>query len=249
MEEAFAKARQRTNVTTLPKLGKKVGGGYRIEDDPPLIIHQRDVLAKRFHEVLSGYRASLPDERRLLLDRYRVVDLARKVVGIGSVGLHCYVVLLFGTDTDDPLFLQLKEARASVLAPTVGASQRSHQGKRVVVGQHIMQVASDLFLGWSRCGRVAYVVRQLRDMKTSVALERLGGRDLAAYAELCGWVLARAHACSGDAAQICGYLGRGKGFDRAVIAFGEAYADQTECDYAALVTAVKAGRVQAQVDK
>jgi uncharacterized protein (DUF2252 family) len=248
IEEAFARARQRTNETTLPKLAVRVGRSYRIEDDPPLVTHPRDALARQLPEVLSAYRASLPDERRLLLDHYEVVDLARKVVGVGSVGLRCYVALLFGADTEDPLFLQLKEARGSVLAPVVGNRKRVHQGKRVVVGQRIMQAASDLFLGWTRCGRVDYFVRQLRDMKTSVALDDLDGRDLAAYAALCGWVLARAHACSGDAAQIGGYLGKGDGFDRAVTAFGEAYADQTERDHAALVAAVNAGRVQAQVD-
>jgi uncharacterized protein (DUF2252 family) len=248
MEEAFAKARQRTNSTTLPKLAEKVGGGYRIEDDPPLVTHQRDVLSRRLPEVLSSYRASLPEERRLLLDRYHVIDVARRVVGVGSVGLRCYVALLFGADTDDPLFLQLKEARESILASFVGPGRRVHHGKRIVVGQRIMQAASDLFLGWTRSGRVDYYVRQLRDMKTSVVLERLDGKDLIAYAELCGWVLARAHACSGDAAQIGGYLGKGKAFDRAVAAFGDAYADQTERDHAAFVAAVKAGHMQADVE-
>ena len=248
MEEAFAKGKRRTNETTLPKLAEYVGGGFRIAEDPPLVTHQRDVLARRLPEVLSAYRASLPDERRLLLDRYGVADLSRKVVGIGSVGLRCYVALLFGTDTGDPLFMQIKEARESVLAPIAGGRSRGHQGKRVVVGQRIMQAASDIFLGWTRCGRVDYFVRQLRDMKTSIALEDLDGRDLAAYAALCGWILARAHACSGDAAQIGGYLGKGDSFDHAITSFGEAYADQTERDHAALVAAVKAGRVQAQFD-
>ncbi len=248
MEKAFAKARQRTNETALPKLAEHIGGGYRIAEDPPLVTHPRDVLTSRLPEVIRAYRASLPEERRLLLDRYGVADLARKVVGVGSVGMRCYVALLFGTDTGDPLFLQFKEARASALAPSTRARPRGHQGKRVVVGQRIMQAASDIFLGWTRCGRVDYFVRQLRDMKTSVALEDLDGRDLAAYATLCGWVLARAHACSGDAAQIGGYLGKGDGFDHAVTAFGEAYADQTERDHAALVDAVKAGRVQARID-
>jgi uncharacterized protein (DUF2252 family) len=249
MEEAFAKARQRTNSTTLPKLAEKVSGGYRIADDPPLVTHSRDVLAKQLPQVLSSYRASLPDERRLLLDRYDVVDVARKVVGVGSVGLRGYVALLFGTDQGDPLFLQLKEARESVLAPIVGSGRRVHQGKRVVVGQRIMQAVSDLFLGWTRSGRIDYYVRQLRDMKTSVVLERLDGKDLVAYAALCGWVLARAHACSGDAAQIGGYLGQGKVFDRALASFGEAYADQTERDHAAFVAAVKAGHMQADVEE
>jgi uncharacterized protein (DUF2252 family) len=247
MQEAFAKGKQRTNATTLPKLAQRLHGGYRIEDDPPLVTHQRDVFSRRFLGVLGAYRASLTEERRLLLDRYRVVDIARKVVGLGSVGLHSYAVLLFGADQDDPLFLQFKEARASVLAPGAHAPCAPHQGKRVAVGQRIMQAASDLFLGWSRCGRVDYVVRQLRDMKASVALEQLDADDLASYAALCGWVLARAHACSGDAEQIGGYLGKGKTCDRAIAAFGEAYADQTEQDYAALVAAIKSGRVAAEM--
>jgi uncharacterized protein (DUF2252 family) len=249
MAEAFAKARRRTNLSTLPKLTEIIGGGIRIEDDPPLVVHRRDALTTRLPEVLSAYRASLPDERRPLLDRYTVVDIARKVVGVGSVGLRCYVALLFGMDTDDPLFLQIKEVRESVFAPFAGSRRRTHQGKRVAVGQRQMQAASDLLLGWTRCGHVDYVVRQLRDMKTSVDLAHLGAKDLAAYGALCGWVLARAHACSGDAAQIGRYLGKGAVFDGAVAAFGDAYADQTERDHAALVAAVKAGRVHAQNDE
>jgi uncharacterized protein (DUF2252 family) len=245
MDKTFAKAGHRTNRTALPQLAERVGAGYRIADDPPEVIHSRDALCVRLSEALSGYRASLPDERRLLLDRYQVSDLARKVVGIGSVGLRCYAALLFGADHADPLFLQVKEARGSSLAPHVAAGRRTHDGKRVVVGQRIMQAASDLFLGWTRCGRVDYYVRQLRDMKTSVDLERLDGNDLAMYAAICGWVLARAHACSGDAAQIGGYLGKGKVADRAFAAFGEAYADQTERDHAALLSAVTSGRVRA----
>jgi len=247
MKDAYARGKERTNVTTLPKLAQRVRGGYWIEDNPPLTTHQHDVFCNRFPTVLRAYRESLPEERRLLLDRYRVVDVARKVVGLGSIGLRSYAVLLFGADQDDPLFLQFKEERPSVLAPLAHARHVAHQGKRVAVGQRIMQAASDLFLGWTRCGHVDYLVRQLRDMKASVALEQLDGKDLAAYATLCGWVLARAHACSGDAVRIGGYLGKGKVCDRAMAAFGEAYADQTEQDYAALVVAVKSGRVKAEI--
>jgi hypothetical protein len=167
-------------------------------------------------------------------------------VGVGSVGLRCYVALLLGNDDDDPLFLQLKEARPSVLEPFLAKSPYGNHGKRVVSGQRIMQAASDLFLGWTRAGRVDYYVRQLRDMKCCVPTDDLDGDDLAAYGGLCGWALARAHACSGDPARIGGYLGPGDAFDRAVATFAVAYADQTERDHRALVAAAKAGRIPAE---
>ena len=181
-----------------------------------------------------------------MLDRYRLEDVACKVVGIGSVGLRCFVLLLLGNDDDDPLFLQLKEARPSVFDPLLEGGPHPHQGKRVVSGQRILQAASDLMLGWTRVGRVDYYVRQLRDMKFSMPTEKFDADDLTVYGELCGRVLARAHACSGDPARIGGYLGRGDAFDRAVTAFAVAYADQTERDYAALKAAVKAGRLPAE---
>jgi len=193
--------------------------------------------------VWTLYRSSLAEDRAALFDRYQLVDVARKVVGIGSVGMRCFVALLLGNDADDPLFLQLKEARASVLAPFLPPTPYSNQGKRIVSGQRIMQAASDLFLGWTRAGRVDYAVRQLRDMKFTVPTEDLSADDLAAYGELCGKALARAHAASGDPAQIAGYLGRGSAFDRAVTAFAAAYADQTERDFATLLAAAKAGRL------
>jgi uncharacterized protein (DUF2252 family) len=249
IEEAFARAEERTNLATLPKLAEKIGGGFRLQDEPPLVSHRRDTLTQQLHRVLASYRVTLPEERRVLLDRYQVADVARKVVGVGSVGHRCYVVLLFGANREDPLFLQIKEARASVLAPFAGPGEHAHHGKRVVVGQRMMQAASDLFLGWTRYGRTDYFVRQLRDMKASVALEDLGGDNLCAYAALCGWVLARAHACSGDASQIGGYLGKGTRFERALATFADAYADQTAKDHASLAKAVKSGRIRAEIEE
>ena len=239
-------ATRRTNAETLPKLAARVKGGYRIVDDPPLVSHATQSLGNRLPAAWSAYRTTLSEDRRLLLDRYRMEDVARKVVGVGSVGLRCFVVLLLGNDDDDPLFLQLKEARPSVLEALLDQSPYSNQGKRVVSGQRILQAASDLFLGWTRVRRVDYYVRQLRDMKFAVPTEELGADDLTVYGELCGWVLARAHACSGDPARISGYLGGGNAFDRAVAAFAVAYADQTERDYAALEAAVRAGRLPAE---
>jgi uncharacterized protein (DUF2252 family) len=173
-------------------------------------------------------------------------DVARKVVGISSVGLRCFLVLLLGNDDDDPLFLQVKEARRSVLDPLVMRYPDQNQGKRVVSGQRVLQAASDLFLGWTKVGQVHYYVRQLRDMKFAVPTAELSPADLKVHGELCGEVLARSHACANDPARIAGYLGRGDGFDHAVAAFAIAYADQTERDYAALEAAVKAGRLPAE---
>jgi uncharacterized protein (DUF2252 family) len=246
VEQADDAARYRTNVETLPALASRVCDGFRIVDDPPLVSHITQSLGPRFPAAWGAYRATLSEERRLLLDRYRIEDVARKVVGVGSVGLRCFVVLLLGNDDDDPLFLQLKEARASALVPLLEKSSFNNHGKRVVSGQRILQAASDLFLGWTRIGHVDYYVRQLRDMKFAVHTEELDAEDLTVYGELCGRVLARAHACSADPAQVSGYLGRGDAFDQAVAAFAIAYADQTERDYAALEQAVRAGRIPAE---
>jgi uncharacterized protein (DUF2252 family) len=241
IEEVIADGRRRTNIGTLPKLAEAVDGEYRLIYDPPLVSHHTQSLGNRLPAAWATYRTSLSEDRRLLVDRYRLVDVARKVVGVGSVGLRCFVALLLGNDDDDPLFLQLKEARASVLEPLLTKSPYGNHGKRVVSGQRILQAASDLFLGWTRVGRTDYYVRQLRDMKISMPTEELDADDLTAFGELCGWALARAHACSGDPARIGGYLGRGDAFDWAVAAFAIAYADQTERDFEVLVAAVKAG--------
>jgi uncharacterized protein (DUF2252 family) len=239
-------AQKNTHLGTLPKLVEVGSSGPRIKNDPPLVEHRTYPLAQRISDVWNDYRSSLTEERRVILDRYQLVDIARKVVGVGSVGLRCYVMLLLGRDDKDPLFLQVKEARPSALSPSIRESRFGNEGKRVVRGQRIMQAASDLFLGWTRCGRIDYYVRQLRDMKASVPTGELDKADLAVYAEFCGWALARAHACSMDAAPIGGYLGSGDVFDHAISEFAVAYADQTERDYAALVKAVKSGQVAAE---
>jgi uncharacterized protein (DUF2252 family) len=246
LEQALVKGKRRTNVALLPKLAEQVDGTWLICDDPPLLTHQVAALTRRLPELVDSYKQSLPSERRLILERYRLVDLARKVVGIGSVGTRCYVALLLGTHDEDPLFLQIKEARRSVIEHSLGRGSYTSHGERVVAGQRIMQAASDLFLGWARIGRGHYYIRQLRDMKCSVDLDDLDSAELSGYATLCGWALARAHACSGDAARIGGYLGKGGGFDQAIAAFARAYADQTERDYQRLVAAVNAGRLCAE---
>jgi uncharacterized protein (DUF2252 family) len=219
-------------------------------DQPPVLFHvaQKDA-EERFREGLEGYRLSLPDDRRALFDRYRLEDWAIKVVGIGSVGTRCLVGLFFSAE-GHPLLLQFKEACPSVLAPYAGESVYQNQGQRVVMGQRLMQSSSDIFLGWTR-GRQGYHFfgRQLRDMKFSFPVEGAAPKQLKRYAGLCGWTLARAHAKSGDAATISGYLGRTGNFDKAVGEFALAYADQTVRDHAALVTAVKTGRIKALVEE
>jgi uncharacterized protein (DUF2252 family) len=249
MKKAVSKARGRDSLQALSKLTRVVDGRRMINDDPPLLVRiaEDDDLRVQIHAILEGYKRSLLDDRRHLLDRYRFVDAARKVVGVGSVGTRAYVALLEGRDEDDPLFLQVKEARASVLEGHFPSSTHEHQGQRVVAGQRLMQAASDIFLGWFRgpAGRDFYW-RQLRDMKGSAEVERMSPEELNLYAGLCGWALARAHARSGDRVQISAYLGKSERFDTAIAAFTEAYADQTERDHAALLAAVKSGRVVAE---
>jgi uncharacterized protein (DUF2252 family) len=201
-----------------------------------------DQVIADLRRVLSAYRETLEPERRLLLDRYRVVDFARKVVGVGSVGTRCWMLLLLGKDDQDPLFLQAKEAGQSVLEPYVGPSEFDNAGRRVVVGQRLMQAVSDIFLGWVRVtgldGRTRdFYVRQLRDWKGSAAVETLDPAGMLAYGRLCAWTLARAHARTGDPIAIGSYLGSGTSFDRAIAEFCAAYADQNERDHAALFDA------------
>jgi uncharacterized protein (DUF2252 family) len=239
------RARHHTSLAALPKLTELVAGERRIIEDPPLILHAHH----RFdvpRTVFDDYLRSVSRERRALLDRYRVVDAARKVVGVGSVGTRCHILLLMDGDGVAPLFLQIKQAEVSVLAPHAGATEYAHEGERVVGGQRLMQAASDVFLGWAD-GPYGhqYYVRQLRDMKGSVSIDHLTPEDLRRYAMLCGVTLARAHARSGDPAAIAGYLGTGDQFDRAIVAFANAYADQTVTDHAALERAVADGRVEA----
>ncbi|HUI04037.1 MAG TPA: DUF2252 domain-containing protein [Acidimicrobiales bacterium] len=262
VEHRFAAARQRTSWAALPALTVlEDGGRRRIADHPPLVTHAgTEEHAAALADTLERYRASLEDDRRALLERFELVDVAAKVVGVGSVGTRCFVTL-FMSDDREPLFLQVKEARPSAVAPHVprlraharvaaqarrGATQaRRSGGRRVVGGQRLMQAASDIFLGWVTTDGTDYYLRQLRDMKGSVDPGRLQARDLADYAELCGWALARAHARSGAAASIAGYAGSGTVLDEAVARFALSYADQTERDHAALVRAARDGRIVA----
>jgi uncharacterized protein (DUF2252 family) len=231
-----------------PKLVSMENGEPKIRDNPPLIYHLREQAGPEFEarvaDAFAGYRESLADERRVLLDRYQRKDLAIKVVGVGSVGTFCAVVLMMA-DVDDPLFLQVKEAGPSVLEPYAGKSIYPNHGQRVVTGQRLMQSASDMFLGWTegREGRHFYV-RQLHDMKIKLLVELFTPGVMSQYAKYCGWTLARAHARAGQPALIAGYLGKGDQFDEAVADFANAYAQQNELDYKALVRAARQGRIQ-----
>ena len=248
LSKAVRKARGRDSLQALSKLTRVVNGRRMIIDDPPLLLRipEEDEIRVQVNAILESYKRTLQEDRRHLLDRYRFVDVARKVVGIGSVGTRAFVVLLKGRDENDPLFLQVKEAGASVLEDYVESSTYEHHGHRVVAGQRLMQAASDIFLGWfrGREGRDFYW-RQLRDMKGSAQVERMSPDELSLYATLCGWALARAHARSGDRVQIAAYLGKSERFDVAIADFAQAYADQTERDHAALCAAVKSGRIAA----
>jgi uncharacterized protein (DUF2252 family) len=225
------KARGRDSLQALSKLTRVTGGRRMIIDDPPLLVRfpEGDEIRAQVYAILESYKRTLQDDRRHLLDRYRFVDAARKVVGVGSVGTRAYVVLLEGRDENDPLFLQVKEAGASVLEGYVKSNTYEHQGHRVVAGQRLMQAASDIFLGWFRGTRGRdFYWRQLKDMKGSAVVETMSPDELVIYAGLCGWALARAHARSGDRVQIASYLGKSERFDGAIADFAESYADQTK---------------------
>ncbi|MCP1623589.1 DUF2252 domain-containing protein [Pseudomonas nitroreducens] len=249
-QQLFDRARERVVESAFPKIAEQVGGQPRIIDQPPVIYHVAEAdFMQRVQSSLLDYRISLSDDRRVLFDRYRVVDAAMKVVGIGSVGTRCFIALLF-SEENHPLILQFKESCRSVLEPYAGRSQYVHQGQRVVMGQRLMQSSSDIFLGWMRSpGGRDYFVRQLRDMKLSVPVERISATQLERYADICGLTLARAHAKSGDAATISGYLGKGDAFDEAMGDFALLYADQTERDHGVLVKAVRAGRVKVLMEE
>jgi len=249
IDRAVTRARRRTGFHAFPKMVRAVRRGYRIREVPPLLVHYREHSdAGESRAFFERYLASLPDELRVLLDRYHVADVAQKVVGVGSVGTACSVVLLMAdSDLEDPLFLQLKEALPSALEPHLGASVYANHAQRVVVGQHLIQEASDIFLGWGRLRSRDFYVRQLRDMKFSWDLSTFDPKSLAGQSELCGTSLARAHARTGDPARIAGYLGEKPAFDEAVTSFAEAYADQTERDYGALVRAIRTGRLPAEI--
>lgn len=249
-QQIVDRARERILENIFPKIVSQVAGRYRFVDQPPVLYHVADSdVEERVREGIDEYRLTLPDERRVLLDRYRLEDYAIKAVGIGSVGTRCSVMLFF-SEENHPLVLQVKEARRSVLEPYAPSSIYDNQGQRVVTGQRLMQSSSDIFLGWvrSRLGWDFYV-RQLRDMKLSAPIEGVTAAQIALYAELCGWTLARAHAKSGDAATISGYLGKGDQFDEAMGTWAMSYADQVEQDHAALVKAEKSGRIQAIVEE
>jgi uncharacterized protein (DUF2252 family) len=235
------KAQQATSLGALSKLTQIVDGERRIIDSPPLVEHvpMRADAAR----VASRYVSSLPEDRGALLSRYRVVDWARKVVGVGSVGTDDGVVLLLGDSDADPLFLQVKEAEASVLEPFAGASAYANHGQRVVEGQRLMQAASDIFLGWTTIDARHYYVRQLRDMKGSIPVERLAASELVKYARACGGVLARAHSRSGDPVAIAAYLGGGDVFEQAISQFAVAYAEQTDRDHQRMLEAIRSGEL------
>jgi uncharacterized protein (DUF2252 family) len=258
--KAAEKARTKDSMKAFAKLTQMVDGEPRIVSDPPLIVSAADLakdagiqfewLESLIHGLFREYRETLQDDRRHLLEEFRMVDLARKVVGVGSVGTRCWILLLLGRDGDDPLFLQIKEAQASVLEPYLGKSGYANHGQRVVAGQRLMQTTSDIFLGWLRSKETLdgaerdFFVRQLWDWKTSVDLDTILPEGLELYGEVCGFLLARAHARSGDRIAIASYLGKSDGFDRALAEFAIAYADQNERDHAAVQAAATDGRIR-----
>ncbi|WP_329312635.1 DUF2252 domain-containing protein [Streptomyces sp. NBC_01278] len=259
VDETLLKARGRDSLQAAGKLTEVVGGERQFRSMPPLVTPlwellpdaERSTLEDQIRDMIEHYGQTLPSDRRHLLRRFTLVDMARKVVGVGSVGTRCWIILLVGRDGDDPLILQAKEAGESVLAPYAGAGEHSMQGERVVAGQRLMQAASDIFLGWHRAhgidGRERdFYVRQLRDWKGSVEPALMEPRGMRTYGDLCGATLARAHARSGDRIAIAAYLGSSDVFDQALVRFAESYADRNERDHRALVDAVASGRVAAE---
>lgn len=247
----MGKARERTHMQVLGKLTDLVDAQYRLRENAPFIVREKRTNDGRPIEealglFLESYFQSLADERKTLLKNYRITDVVRKVVGVGSVGTRCWVVFLTGNHADDPLFLQIKEAQPSVLEPYVSKSIYSNQGQRVVIGQRLLQAAPDIFLGWFRLGGMDFYVRQLRDMKGGVEFDpkKVKIENLDQYSSLCGWALALAHAKSGDAAMIAGYCGNSDELDQAMVNFAFAYADQTERDFKALAAAARQGRIK-----
>jgi uncharacterized protein (DUF2252 family) len=259
--KSAAKARTRDSMQELAKLTTTVDGQLRIISDPPLLVPiedllsdqaQRSALESEAQSIMSKYRRTLETDRRHLIEQYEFVHLARKVVGVGSVGTRCWIALMVGRDESDPLFLQIKEAEESVLSRFLGASEFTNMGQRVVAGQRLMQASSDIFLGWHRIAagldgkQRDFYVRQLRDWKFSVDIEAMVPSGMRMYGALCGWTLARAHARSGDAIALAAYLGGSDVFDQAITEFADAYADQNERDHDAVVEAVKSGRIVAE---
>ena len=256
-EKNRAKAHTRDSLQALSRLGERADGSYRIVSQPPIVVPVRELAATYgmspdetdhvIRDQFRAYRATLQDDRRRLLESFEIVDWARKVVGVGSVGTRAFIVLLQGRDADDPLFLQVKEATESVLEAYLPKSRYRQHGERVVQGQRMMQAASDIFLGWTKGLDVRrhYYWRQLRDMKGSILVEAMLPFGLNFYAGICGWTLARAHARSGDPVAIAEYLGDSDAFDRSITDFSKRYADQNEHDYKKFVTAIRAGQLAA----
>ena len=260
-EALLAKAHTRDSTQALGKLTTAADGQRRIISDPPMIVPveelfadvQADAIYQQIRSVLGKYRRSLQSDRRHLLEQFTLVQMARKVVGVGSVGTRAWVLLMDAGDGVEPLFLQAKEAQPSVLAEYAGRSQHNNQGERVVAGQHLQQAQSDIFLGWTRVTGPDgvdrdFYVRQLRDWKFSLPIEQMLPAGMTIYARLCGWTLARAHARSGDRIALAAYLGRSDKFDQAIADFAETYADQNEDDYAAFQAAVKDGKAEATTE-
>jgi uncharacterized protein (DUF2252 family) len=244
-------SRSQNSEAVIPKLTEVVNGRLRFKDSPPVIYHFEEYaknLEKGHMKFIEDYMKSMQHDRRQLFQRYRLQDSAMKVVGVGSVGTRCYLALLLA-DEADPLFLQVKEARRSVLESPRGKSRYVHQGLRVVEGQRLMQGASDIFLGWARTQHHDYYLRQFRDMKVSAEIETFRPATLVAYATICGWALARAHAKAGDAAMIAGYLGSTDQFDNSLAQYAGAYADQAERDFQTFQVAVRSGRLSTEVEK
>ena len=256
-KKQVAKAHTRDSLQALSKLAEHVDGRYRIVSQPPIVVPMRDMpatygysvqeLEHMVHEQFRDYRATLRDDQRHLLERFEMIDMARKVVGVGSVGTRAFIVLLQGRDQQDPLFLQVKEATASVLEDHLPKSRYRQPGERVVQGQRMMQAASDIYLGWTKGGEANRYLywRQLRDMKASAEVETMGPTVLTFYARFCGETLARAHARSGDPVALAAYLGKKDTFDQSIADFAQRYADQNERDYQAFRDAIKSGRLQA----
>jgi uncharacterized protein (DUF2252 family) len=259
-EKALAKARTKDSMSAFAKLTQQIDGRAEIVDQSPLIVplrvlvpgHEHERLFEWLRKLARIYRNSLEHDRRVLLEQFQLSDFARKVVGVGSVGTRAWIALFFGRDGHDPLFLQFKEAEASVLEEFLGKSTFRNHGQRVVTGQKLMQASSDIFLGWLHVaegmdGRSRdFYGRQLKDWKGSAEIEQMVPEGMAVYGRLCGWTLARAHARSGDRVAIAAYLGGGDAFDRAILEFSKAYADQNERDYQQFVEAVRAGRIVAE---
>lgn len=251
IKKLMDKARRHTHMEVLGKLTDIVDNKYRMRENAPLIVHETETkfgrpIAEAMELWLASYLPSLADDRKALLGHYRIIDVVRKVVGVGSVGTPCWIIFMAGNHNHDPLFLQVKCAEASVLEPFVSSSVYKNHGERVVAGQRLIQSAPDVFLGWGEQDGIHYYVRQLRDMKGGVEFEpgKMATDELQPYAELCGWALALSHAKSGDAAMIAGYAGKSDELDKAMVKFATTYADLTERDYLALLAAKKSGRIK-----